>query len=65
MGLLMSDTLLIDPMLVETLRLRDGLSEWTYALAATCDGYEQEAAHPFECPRLALWSAALATDAEQ
>jgi len=28
MGLLMSDTVLIDPMLDDTRRLLDGLSEW-------------------------------------
>ena len=48
MGLLMSDALLIDPMLDDTLRLRDGLSEWAYAMDPMCDRYEHEAADPIE-----------------
>jgi hypothetical protein len=48
MGLLMSDTLLIDPMLDDTLRLRDGLSEWAYAMDAARDRYEHEAVDPTE-----------------
>ena len=46
MGLLMSDTLLIDPMLDETLRLRDGLSEWAYGLDVARDPYDHEAVGP-------------------
>jgi hypothetical protein len=65
MALLMSDATRIDPMLDETLRLRDGLSELAYALDATCDGYEHETADPSEWPRLTFRSAALATDADQ
>ena len=42
----MSDTMLIDPMLDDTLRLRDGLSEWAYAMDAARDCYEHEAADP-------------------
>ena len=43
MGLLMSDTTLIDPMLDETLRLRDGLGAWAYGPDAAPDPYESEA----------------------
>jgi len=46
MGLLMSDTMLIDPLLDETLRLLDGLSEWAYTLDATRDRYEHETVEP-------------------
>jgi hypothetical protein len=42
MGLLMSDTVLIDPMLDDTLRLRDGLGAWAYALDVARDPYEHE-----------------------
>jgi hypothetical protein len=31
MGLLMSDTLLIDPLLDEAMRLLDGFTAWAYA----------------------------------
>ena len=48
MGLLMSDTVLIDPMLDDTRRLLDGLSEWAYALDAASDRYDYEAADPTE-----------------
>ena len=44
MGLLLSDTTLIDPMLDETLRLRDGLGEWAYDLDVARDAYGYEAA---------------------
>jgi hypothetical protein len=44
MGLLMSDTVLIDPLLDEMLRLRDGLGAWAYALDLARDPYEHEAA---------------------
>jgi hypothetical protein len=44
MGLLMSDTLLIDPMLHDTMRLRDGLGEWAYTSELATDSYEHEVA---------------------
>ena len=44
MGLLMSDTVLIDPLRDETPRLRDGLGVWAYVLEAARDIYEHEAA---------------------
>jgi hypothetical protein len=44
MGLLMSDTLLIDPTPNETMRLLDSLSELAYATGATA--YEHEVADP-------------------
>ena len=46
MGLLMSDTVLIDPMLDETLRLRDGLGAWAYATDVVGDPYDYESADP-------------------
>ena len=64
MRLLVSDSLLPDPLLDETLRLLDGLSELAYALDATCDGHEHEAADPSEWPRLTFRSAALDSDAD-
>ena len=48
MGLLMSDTVLIDPLLDETLRLRDGLGAWAYALDLGRDRFEHEAPGPSE-----------------
>ena len=48
MGLLMSDTMLIDPLLDDTMRLRDGLGAWAYAPDAARDVYEHEAADPAE-----------------
>ena len=48
MGLLMSDTVLIDPLLDETLRLRDGLGAWAYAPEVASDPYDCEAADPTE-----------------
>jgi hypothetical protein len=42
MGLLMSDTLLIDPALNETLRLLDSLSELAYTNDAARDSYEDD-----------------------
>jgi hypothetical protein len=48
MGLLLSDTVLIDPLLDETMRLRDGLGEWAYALDIAGDPYDYEAADPTE-----------------
>ena len=50
MGLLLSDTVLIDPLLDETLRLRDGLGAWAYAMDAAPDPYESEAIDPSEQP---------------
>ncbi len=43
MGLLLSDTVLLDPLLDETLRLRDGLGGWESKLPAAYDLYEHEA----------------------
>jgi hypothetical protein len=37
MGFLMADTLLIDPMREDTVRLLDDLSEYTYAMDIVCD----------------------------
>jgi hypothetical protein len=65
MSLLMSDTLLIDPLLDDALRLRDGLHEWAFALDATHEQHPHEAADLSEWPGLTSWSAAVATDAEQ
>ena len=48
MGLLLSDTVLIDPLLDETMRLRDGLGEWAYAPDAARDVYEHELPDPTE-----------------
>ena len=48
MGLLMSDTLLIDPLLDDTLRLRDGLGAWAYAVGVASDPFDYEAADPSE-----------------
>ena len=48
MGLLLSDTVLTDPMLDDTLRLRDGLGERAYSPDARRDAYEHEAAAPAE-----------------
>jgi hypothetical protein len=44
MGLLMSDTLLFDPALNETVRLLDSLSELAYANDAMRDAYEDDGA---------------------
>jgi len=46
MGLLLSDTVLLDPLLDETLRLRDGLGAWAYTPDAVHDAYEHEPADP-------------------
>jgi hypothetical protein len=48
MGLLMSDTLLIDPLLDETLRLRDGLGAWAYAPGVARGVDEHGVAYPTE-----------------
>jgi hypothetical protein len=44
----MSDTTLLDPLLDETLRLRDGLGEWACALDVARDVYDYEAADLIE-----------------
>jgi hypothetical protein len=64
MGLLMSDSLMPDPLLDEALRLLDGLSELAYAADATCAGHEHEAADLSEWPRPTRRSVALATDTD-
>ena len=46
MGLLLADAVLLDPLLDDTLRLRDGLSAWAYALDVARDPYKHEAADP-------------------
>ena len=48
MGLLMSDTVLIDPPLDATTQLRDGLGAWAYALDVASDPYDHEAVDPTE-----------------
>jgi hypothetical protein len=48
MGLLMSDTTLIDPLLDDTLWLRDGLGAWAYTTDVASDPYENEMADPAE-----------------
>lgn len=45
MGLLMSDTMLIDPTLDDTTWLRESLSDWAYEQDAARDAAEHEAAH--------------------
>jgi hypothetical protein len=65
MGLLMSDTLLIDPTLDDTLALHDSLSAWTYALDPTCDAHEHETADLSAWPRLTFPSAASATHTDR
>ena len=63
MSLLMSDTLLIDPLLDDALRLRDGLHEWAFAPDATYDVDEHEAAVLSEWPRLTVQSVAWTANA--
>ena len=46
MGLLMSDTLLIDPTLNETMHLLDSLSELAYTTDAARDAYEDDITDP-------------------
>jgi hypothetical protein len=46
MGLLMSDTMLIDLALDDTTWLRDTLTEWAYEQDAGRDAAEHEVAHP-------------------
>ena len=48
MGLLMSDTTLIDPLLDATLWLRDGLGAWAYATDVAREPYEHESSDPIE-----------------
>jgi hypothetical protein len=45
MGLLMSDTTLIDPTLDDTTWLHESLRDWTYDQDAARDAAEHEAAH--------------------
>jgi hypothetical protein len=42
MGLLISDTMLIDPMLDDTTWLRDSLGAWAYALDVASNRHEDE-----------------------
>ena len=42
MGLLMLDTLMIDPTLNESLRLLDNLREWPYASGTAADSTEDD-----------------------
>jgi len=44
MGLLLSDTVLTDPLLDATTQLRDGLGAWAYALDLADDPREYEVA---------------------
>jgi hypothetical protein len=64
MGLLMSDTVLIDPLLDDTVRLRDGLGAWACALDATCHGSVHEAADLSDWRRLSFQTVAWATEAD-
>jgi hypothetical protein len=48
MGLLMSDTMLIDPMLDDAAWLRNAVSDWASALDAARDAYEYESADSAE-----------------
>ena len=48
MGLLLSDTMLVDPLLDDTMWLRDGLGAWAYALDVASDPYDHEAVDPTE-----------------
>ena len=49
MGLLMLDTLMIDPTLNESLRLLDNLREWPYASGTAADSTEDD------CADLSAW----------
>jgi hypothetical protein len=51
MGLLLSDSTLIDALLDETLRLWDGLGAWAYAPDVASDPYAHEVADPVERPQ--------------
>ena len=64
MGLLLSDTMLIDPLLDDTMRLRDGLGAWAFATDDARDGHDHEAADLIEWPRLTVRHASLAADAD-
>jgi hypothetical protein len=46
MGLLMSDTMTLDPMLDDTMRWREGLSEWAYVFDTAADPHGHETADP-------------------
>ena len=65
MGLLMSETMLIDPLLDKTVWSRDAMGAWAYAPDATYGGDRHEAADLSEWPRLSVLSAAWATEADQ
>lgn len=47
MGLLMSDTVLLDPLLDETMWLRDGLREWPSVQDVVRDADDREVADQF------------------
>ena len=59
MGLLMSDTTLIDPVLDDTCRLQDSLVEYVYATDLVREDSEYEApeptADPTSWPLLLIW----------
>lgn len=46
MGLLMSDTMMVDLTLDDTTWLRESLGEWAYEQDAARDAAEYEATHP-------------------
>ena len=52
MGLLMSDTTMIDPLLDEVIWARDAVGAWAYALDATPDDDERAVAGLSEWTRL-------------
>jgi hypothetical protein len=64
MGLLMADTVLIDPLLDEMLRLRDDLGAWAFAVEGTRDYPEHEAADPDRVKRPHAGPVSLPTDGE-
>jgi len=47
-GLLISDTVMLDPLLDDAMRMRDGLGAWPYATDVARDAYEHEAADCIE-----------------
>jgi len=65
MGLLMSDTMLIDPTLDDALRLQEEPGVWVYTLDATCDAYEHDDADPTEWPAHVVPFSAWAADMRQ
>ena len=64
MGLLMSDTMLIDPLLDETMWSRVAVGAWAHALDATYGGDEQGTADLSDWPHLPFQSVAWGTDAD-